>query len=184
MGREQADDRPPLAGRRFARFVAADEVNAYYEAQRRATRARVRTDKAAPITGPRWPARSPGSRRLPEMDIDVVRAVVAEEERTDPDGGFVVPLCALRLVWLRRGLLVQPGKKRRVAVRALARLALRGLVPAPENPAERTRRERRRARERNGKSRARRAESQGTPAPPCWNARASPSTSTRAPARP
>ena len=50
-------------------LVAADEVNAYFEAQRRATRARCASIEPSSITGPRWPQRSPGS-----------RAVVAEEE--------------------------------------------------------------------------------------------------------
>ena len=58
-------------------LVAADEVNAYYEAQRRATRARVRTDKAEFYHWAKVARIAP----LAEMDIDVVRAVVAEEER-------------------------------------------------------------------------------------------------------
>jgi hypothetical protein len=62
-------------------LVAADEVNAYYEAQRRAARARVRTDKAEFYHWAKVAAEVARIAPLAEMDIDVVRAVVAEEER-------------------------------------------------------------------------------------------------------
>ena len=61
--------------------VAADEVNAYCEAQRRATRARVRSDRAAFYHWAKVAAEVARIAPLAKMDIDVVRAVVAEEER-------------------------------------------------------------------------------------------------------
>ena len=63
-------------------LVAADEVSAYYEAQRRATRARVRTDRAEFYHWAKVSAEVARIAPLAEMDIDVVRAVVAEEERS------------------------------------------------------------------------------------------------------
>lgn len=62
-------------------LVAADEVNAYYEAHRRATRARVRTDRAEFYHWAKVAAEVARIAPLAKMDIDVVRAVVAEEER-------------------------------------------------------------------------------------------------------
>jgi hypothetical protein len=62
-------------------LVAADEVNAYCEAQRRATRARVRADRAAFYHWAKVAAEVARIAPLAEMDIDVVRAVVSEEER-------------------------------------------------------------------------------------------------------
>lgn len=62
-------------------LVATDEVNAYYEAQRRATRARVRTDRAEFYHWAKVAAEVARVAPLAEMDIDVVRAVVAEVER-------------------------------------------------------------------------------------------------------
>ncbi len=65
-------------------LVAADEVNAYYEAQRRAARARVRTDRAEFYHWAKVAAEVARIAPLARMDIDVVRAVVAEEERHRP----------------------------------------------------------------------------------------------------
>ena len=62
-------------------LVAADEVNAYYEAQRRAARARVRTDRAEFYHWAKVAAEVARIAPLAEIDIDVVRVVVAEEER-------------------------------------------------------------------------------------------------------
>ena len=62
-------------------LVAADEVNAYYEAQRCATRARVRSDRAEFYHWAKVAAEVARIASLAEMDIDAVRAVVAEEER-------------------------------------------------------------------------------------------------------
>lgn len=62
-------------------LVTTDEIKAYYEAQRRAARARVRADTAEFYHWVRVAAEVARIARLAEMDIDVVRAVVAEEER-------------------------------------------------------------------------------------------------------
>lgn len=62
-------------------LVIADEVNAYYEAQRRAARARVRGDRAEFF---RWAKVAAEVARLTpraEMDVDVVRAIAGGEER-------------------------------------------------------------------------------------------------------
>lgn len=58
-------------------LVAVDTVNAYYEAQRRATRARLREFYHWAKVAAEVARIAP----LAEMDIDVVRAVVREEER-------------------------------------------------------------------------------------------------------
>lgn len=62
-------------------LVAADEVNAYYEAQRRATRAKVRRDRAEFYHWAKVAAEVARIAPFAEMDIDVVHAMVAEEER-------------------------------------------------------------------------------------------------------
>ncbi len=62
-------------------LVAADEAGAYYEAQRRATRARVRRDRAEFYHWAKVAAEVARIAPLAEMDIDVVHTVVAEEER-------------------------------------------------------------------------------------------------------
>jgi hypothetical protein len=68
-----------------ARALAdADMHNAYYEAQRRAARARVRNDRAAFYHWAKVAAEVARIAPLAGMDIDVVRAVVAEEERRRP----------------------------------------------------------------------------------------------------
>jgi len=68
-----------------ARALAyADMHNAYYEAQRRAARARVRNDRAAFYHWAKVAAEVARIAPLAGMDIDVVRAVVAEEERHRP----------------------------------------------------------------------------------------------------
>ena len=64
--------------------VAADEVNAYYEAQRRAARARVRSDRAEFYHWAKVAAEVARIAPLAEMDIDIVRAVVRDEERRRP----------------------------------------------------------------------------------------------------
>jgi hypothetical protein len=65
-----------------ARALAAAGVhNAYYEAQRRAARARVRNDRAALYHWAKVAADVARIAPLAGMDIDVVRAVVAEGER-------------------------------------------------------------------------------------------------------
>lgn len=60
---------------------AADEVNAYYEAQRRAARARIRDDRAEFYHRAKVAAEVARIAPLANMDIDVVRAIVTEEER-------------------------------------------------------------------------------------------------------
>ena len=68
-----------------ARALAdADMHNAYYEAQRRAARARVRNDRASFYHWAKVAAEVARIAPLAGMDIDVVRAVVAEEERHRP----------------------------------------------------------------------------------------------------
>lgn len=68
-----------------ARALAdADMHNVYYEAQRRAARARVRNDRAAFYHWAKVAAEVARIAPLAGMDIDVVRAVVAEEERHRP----------------------------------------------------------------------------------------------------
>lgn len=62
-------------------LVAADEVNAYYEAQRRATRARVGGDRAEFYHWAKMAAEVARIAPLAEMDIDVLQALVADEER-------------------------------------------------------------------------------------------------------
>ena len=63
------------------RLLLAEEANAYYEAQRRAARSRVRCDRAEFY---HWAKVAAEVARLSpevEMNIDVVRRVVFEEER-------------------------------------------------------------------------------------------------------
>lgn len=62
-------------------LVASDEVNAYYEAQRRAARARVRSDRTEFYHWAKVAAEVARITPQAEMDIDVVRAIVADEER-------------------------------------------------------------------------------------------------------
>lgn len=62
-------------------LVAEDAVTAYYEAQRRAARARFGGDRAAFYHWAKVAAEVARIAPLAEMNIDVVRAVVAEEER-------------------------------------------------------------------------------------------------------
>lgn len=62
-------------------LVGADERGAYYEAQRRAVRARLRQDRAEFYHWAKVAAEVARIAPSAEMDIDVVRAVVAEEER-------------------------------------------------------------------------------------------------------
>lgn len=62
-------------------LAAADMHNAYYEAQRRAARARVHNDRAAFYHWAKVAAEVARIVPLAGMDIDVVGAVVAEEER-------------------------------------------------------------------------------------------------------
>ncbi|KUM24418.1 hypothetical protein AU467_30310 [Mesorhizobium loti] len=62
-------------------LVAADEVNAYYEAQRRAARARVRGDGQEFFHWAKVAAEIARLSPRAEMDIAVVRAIAADEER-------------------------------------------------------------------------------------------------------
>ena len=63
------------------RLVAAEEANAYYEAQRRAARARVRGEKAEFYHWAKVAAEIARIAPQAEMDTDRVIAIVAEEER-------------------------------------------------------------------------------------------------------
>lgn len=67
--RRRADARAPVA------------INAYFEAQRRATCARLRDDRAEFYHWVKVAADVARIEPLTKMDIDAVRAVVAEEER-------------------------------------------------------------------------------------------------------
>lgn len=62
-------------------LVAADAANAYYEAQRRAVRARRRGDRAAFYHWGKVAAEVARISPMAEMDIEVLRAVVDEEQR-------------------------------------------------------------------------------------------------------
>ncbi|RUV50028.1 MULTISPECIES: hypothetical protein [unclassified Mesorhizobium] len=62
-------------------LVIADEVNAYYEAQRRAARARVRGDRAEFFHWAKVAAEVARLTPRAEMDVDVVRAIAGGEER-------------------------------------------------------------------------------------------------------
>jgi hypothetical protein len=62
-------------------LVSADEVNAYFEAQRRSARARGAGDRAGYYHWAKVAAEIARIAPFAEMDIDVVRAVFAEEER-------------------------------------------------------------------------------------------------------
>ena len=62
-------------------LVATDEVNAYYEAQRRATRARRRGDRAEFYHWAKVAAQVARLTPLARMDIETLRAIVADEER-------------------------------------------------------------------------------------------------------
>lgn len=62
-------------------LVVADEVNAYYEAQRRAARARLQDDRAEFYHWAKVAAEVARIAPLAEMDIEMVRAVVRDEER-------------------------------------------------------------------------------------------------------
>ncbi|WP_235897476.1 hypothetical protein [Neoaquamicrobium microcysteis] len=64
------------------RLLAAEKTNAYYEAQRRAARARVRGEKAEFYHWAKVAAEIARISPRAEMDFDVVRAIVAEEERS------------------------------------------------------------------------------------------------------
>jgi hypothetical protein len=61
-------------------LVATDEVNAYYEAQRRATRARRRGDRAEFYHWAKVAAQVARLTPLARMDIETLRAIVVEEE--------------------------------------------------------------------------------------------------------
>ena len=61
-------------------LVIADEVNAYYEAQRRAARARVRGDRAELFHWAKVAAEVARLAPRAEMDVDVVRAIAGGEE--------------------------------------------------------------------------------------------------------
>ncbi|MER8605657.1 hypothetical protein NKH48_18195 [Mesorhizobium sp. M1233] len=61
-------------------LVAADEVNAYYDAQRRAARARVRGDGQEFFHWAKVAAEVARLTPRAAMDIEIVRAIAAEEE--------------------------------------------------------------------------------------------------------
>ena len=61
-------------------LVATDEVNAYYEAQRRATRARRRGDRAEFYHWAKVAAQVARLTPLARMDIETLRAIVVEAE--------------------------------------------------------------------------------------------------------
>lgn len=63
------------------RLAAAEEANAYYEAHRRAARARVRGERTEFFHWTKVAAEIARISAQAEMDFDVVRAIVAEEER-------------------------------------------------------------------------------------------------------
>lgn len=63
------------------RLVVTEEANAYYEAQRRAARARVRGEKAEFYHWAKVAAEIARISPVAEMDIEKVTAIVAEEER-------------------------------------------------------------------------------------------------------
>ena len=65
-------------------LVAIDAANAYYEAQRRAARARIGGDRAEFYHWAKVAAEVARIAPLAEMDIDIVRAVVRDEERRRP----------------------------------------------------------------------------------------------------
>jgi hypothetical protein len=62
-------------------LVCADEAEAYYEAQRRASRARIRGDRAEFYHWAKVAAEVARIAPFAEMDIDVLQALVADEER-------------------------------------------------------------------------------------------------------
>lgn len=62
-------------------LVATDAANAYYEAQRLAARARFGGDRAEFYHWAKVAAEVARIAPLAEMDIDIVRAVVRDEER-------------------------------------------------------------------------------------------------------
>lgn len=62
-------------------LLAVEETNAYYEAQRRATRARLRGDKSEFYHWAKVAAEVARISPQAEMDIAVLRHIVAEEER-------------------------------------------------------------------------------------------------------
>jgi hypothetical protein len=62
-------------------LVAADERDAYYQAQRLAARARLRDDRAGFYHWTKVAAEVARIAPQAETDIDVVRAIVAHEER-------------------------------------------------------------------------------------------------------
>ncbi|TIQ41389.1 MAG: hypothetical protein E5X61_17600 [Mesorhizobium sp.] len=63
------------------RLILAEEVNAYYEAQRRAARARLQGDAGEFYHWAKVAAEVGRIAPQAAMDTDAVRAIVAEEER-------------------------------------------------------------------------------------------------------
>jgi hypothetical protein len=64
-------------------LVAAGEIDAYYEAHRRATRARLHGDRAEFYHWAKAAAEVARIAPLAQMDIETLRAVVASEERRE-----------------------------------------------------------------------------------------------------
>lgn len=65
------------------RLLAAEEAGAYYEAQRRATRARVRGDRGEFYHWAKVAAETARLSPQVQMDIGVLRKLVADEERRE-----------------------------------------------------------------------------------------------------
>jgi hypothetical protein len=63
------------------RLLAAEETNAYYEAQRRATRARVRSDRTEFYHWAKVAAEIARLSPQVEMNITVLKRIVDDEER-------------------------------------------------------------------------------------------------------
>jgi hypothetical protein len=63
------------------RLILAEEVNAYYEAQRRATRARLKSETGEFYHWAKVAAEVARIAPQAAMDVDVVREIVTEEER-------------------------------------------------------------------------------------------------------
>jgi hypothetical protein len=63
------------------RLILVEEINAYYEAQRRATRARLQGDAGEFYHWAKVAAEIARISPQAAMDVDVVREIVTEEER-------------------------------------------------------------------------------------------------------
>jgi hypothetical protein len=75
------DGRSGGVGKPARRLILAEEVNAYYEAQRRATRARLKSETGEFYHWAKVAAEVARIAPQAAMDVDVVREIVTEEER-------------------------------------------------------------------------------------------------------